>query len=117
MYIMSDIVKKTAGEISDILNGEVTPNNVTSCIVHAMRFLSGEPLSGKEKKDTLLSALHVVKSKSAKPDDVPMLDNLIDNVIPIIIDDFISIYKGVFKFDKKQRSFAACCCSAQPKSR
>ena len=106
---ISETLSLTEGEVECIIgdfkknfNENITVQSVTDAVVNAMKVVGTiKKLNGDDKKFLVSSILiYVVEETNVGEMDM-ILDNILKNIIPIMIDKLISVENGNLKFNNK----------------
>lgn len=106
---ISDTLCLTEEEVKNIIEDfkknfdkNITVQSVTDAVVSAMKVVGKiKKLNGKDKKYLVSSILLYIVDETNIGEMDLILDNVLKNIIPVMIDTLISVENGKLKFNNK----------------
>lgn len=89
---------------------DIKATNVLQLTRQAMEVAANyKHLSGFDKKELVMDTINIMVEETKKENDERKLLNFVINEVgPPVIDDLVSAFKGDFTFKKSQQNFCPC---------
>lgn len=96
-------IEKIIKEFQEKFKQKVTVQSVTDAVITLMNIMGKfSKVSGQDKKFIVTKVLiHIVKESNKGEESDTILENILINIIPILIDRLISVEKGKIILNKK----------------
>lgn len=96
-------------KFKEVFEEPLNVKTITDAVICLMKIIEEfSNLHGNEKKEMLIRTINKIIDDTNVGEMDMILDNVLKNIIPIVIDRIVSIEKGELKIKKKYTCFSFC---------